>query len=221
MSKRPSVRQPQSQRASDTEFRVRNLFQRELAPGERVFAQGDPGERFFVIQSGCVEIVREEASGRRVVARLGPGDFFGEQSLLAAGAAHNASATATRPTGLLELDAGMLEAMCVERPEIAIRMIRVLVGRLVESERRLAALGSDDLLRPFVRALVRNAEPHEGRSVRIPLTLRELAEQAGLSLLEAHRALHQLVDRKALDLLDDVLIAPDLDTLSASLDVAG
>lgn len=208
-------------RGTETEIRVRSLFQRELAPGEQVFGQGDPGEQLYVIQSGLVELVREEASGRRVIARLGPGDFFGEQSLLGGPAAHSASATATEPTRLLELDAGMLETMCVEQPEIAIRMIRGLVGRLVEAERRLAALGADDLLRPLVRALVRNAEPHEGRSVRIALTLRALAEQAGLSLLETHRALHQLVDRKAIDLIDDVLVAPDLDTLSASLDVAG
>lgn len=200
---------------------MRSLFQRELARGEQIFAQGDPGERLYVLQSGLVELVREEASGRRVVAKLGPGDFFGEQSLLGSQTSHNASATASAPTALLELDAGMLEAMCVEQPEIAIRMIRVLIGRLVDAERRLAALGADDLLRPLVRALVRNAEPHEGRSVRISLTLRALAEQAGLSLLEAHRALHQLVDRKAIDLVDDVLIAPDLDTLSASLDAAG
>lgn len=215
------MRQEQLERGTDTEFRVRSLFQRELAPGEQVFGQGDPGEQLFVIQSGLVDLVREEASGRRVVAKLGPGDFFGEQSLLGTAAAHSASAIATQSTILLELDAAMLETMCVEQPEIAIRMMRVLVGRLVEAERRLAALGADDLLRPLVRALVRNAEPHEGRSVRIPLTLRALAEQAGLSLLDTHRALHQLVERKAIDLIDELLIAPDLDTLSASLDAAG
>ena len=54
--------------------------------------------------------------------------------------------------------------------------------------------------------------------MRIPTTLRKLAQEAGLSLLETHRALHQLLDRKLLQLVDDCLIAPDLDGLSGCLD---
>ena len=99
-------------------------------------------------------------------------------------------------------------------------MIRVLVSRLIEAERRLAALGVEDLLRPVVRSLVRHAQPAEGAApgVRIPTTLRKLAEEAGLSMLEAHRALHQLLDRKLVQLVDDCLIAPDLEGLSGCLD---
>jgi len=129
-----------------------------------------------------------------------------------------ARAVAVKNSALLELDRETLEAMCLAQPEIAIRMIRVLVSRLIEAERRLAALGVDDLLRPMVRALVRRAEPADGEGMRIPLTLRGLAEEAGLSLIEAHRALHQLLDRKLVHLVEDTLLAPDLEALSACLD---
>jgi CRP-like cAMP-binding protein len=124
---------------------------------------------------------------------------------------------AVNATRLLELDRETLESMCLAQPEIAIRMIRVLVARLIEAERRLALLGVDDLLRPMVRALVRQAEPQNGH-MRIPTTLRKLAESAGISMLEAHRALHQLFDRKLLRLSEHGLIAPDLEALSACLD---
>jgi CRP-like cAMP-binding protein len=111
--------------------------------------------------------------------------------------------------------------MCLGQPEIALRMIRILVARLVEAEGRLAALGVDDLLRPVVRTLVRDAQPVEkGEGFRVTTTLRRLAEDAGLSMLEAHRALHQLLDRKLCAVLDDGLIVPDLETLSAALDSA-
>jgi hypothetical protein len=113
--------------------------------------------------------------------------------------------------------------MCLAQPEIAIRMIRVLVSRLIEAERRLAVLGLEDRLRPLVRSLVRHAQPgpEPGRGARIPTTLRKLAEETGLSMLDAHRALHHLLDRKLVQLVDDCLVAPDLDGLSGCLDAAG
>ena len=201
----------------DTTDSIRTGYQRRAAAGEVIFDEGDPGDRLFVIQSGEIELAREGPGGHRVVARLGAGDFFGELGVVL-GERCAARAVAVKSCTLLELDRETLEAMCLAQPEIAIRMIRVLVSRLIEAERRLAALGVDDLLRPAVRALVRRAEPADGDGMRIPLTLRGLAEEAGLSLLEAHRALHQLFDRKLVHLVDDTLLAPDLEALSACLD---
>ncbi len=182
-----------------------------------IFEEGDPGDVLFVIQSGEVELTRRGASGRRMVARLGPGEFFGEMSVVLA-EPRTARAVAIGATRLLELDGETLEAMCIERPEIAIRMISRLTNRLIDSERRLAALGVDDLLRPVVRALVRGAEPDGDEGIRIHTSLRGLAGDAGLSMLEAHRALHQLLDQKLVRLVDDVLLAPDVETLSSCLD---
>jgi len=69
-----------------------------------------------------------------------------------------------------------------------------------------------------VRALVRDAEADREYGVRIPTTLRKLASDAGLSLLEAHQAIHQLLDQKLVRLVDDVLVARDVESLSACLD---
>jgi CRP-like cAMP-binding protein len=108
--------------------------------------------------------------------------------------------------------------MCHAQPEIAIRMVRVLVSRLIEAERRLAILGVDDLLRPVVQRLVRNATPDKKRGYRIPGTLRTIAEESGLSMSETHRALHQLFDNQVIRLIEDNLYAKDLDAISASLE---
>jgi len=200
----------------DTDFRVRSSYQSSYAPGDTVFDEGDPSDQLYVIQSGEVELTRETSTGQRVVARLGAGDFFGELGVVL-GERRTTRAVAVNATRLLALDRDTLESMCMAQPEIAIRMIRVLVSRLIEAERRLALLGVDDLLRPVVRALVRGAQPENGH-MRIPTTLRALAESAGISMLEAHRALHQLFDRKLLRLSEDALIAPDLEALNACVD---
>ena len=201
----------------DISVKVRSSYQRTLSPGEIVFDEGDPGDHFYVIQSGEVELVRESPQQQRVVARIGAGDFFGELGLVLGGP-RTSRAVAVSTTRLIALDRDTLEGMCLEQPEIAIRMIRVLVSRLIEAERRLAVLGADDLMRPIVRALVRHGEP-AGEGMRVTAKLKELATFAGLSMLEAHRALHQLFERKLVALAEDVLTIPDREALSATLDI--
>jgi CRP/FNR family cyclic AMP-dependent transcriptional regulator len=201
----------------DTGWRVRRTFERALRAGEIVFDEGEPGDHLYVIQSGEIELTRSGGDGARVVSRYGPGEFFGEMGVLL-GRPRTARATAACESRVLELDGPTFEAMCVDHPEIAIRVIQRLASRTIELEQRLATLGADDLLRPVVRLLVRWAEPAEGE-YRVATTLRALAVESGVRLGEAHRALGQLFDRKLVRLVDDELRIADLEALSAVLDV--
>lgn len=203
--------------SDNTVVQVRRSFERVFATGETIFEEGDTGDVLFIIQSGAVAVSRRALSGRRLIANLGPGEFFGEMCVIMS-EPRTARAAATCETRLLELDGETLEAMCIERPEIAIRIISRLTARLIDSERRLAALGVDDLLRPIVRALLRQAEPPDDQGVRFPGSLRDLANESGLSLLEAHHGLHQLLDQRLLRLVDDCLVAKDVDSLASCLD---
>lgn len=200
---------------SDAHIQVQETHERQYEAGDTVFEEGDEGDAVFVIQSGEVELSRLGTSGRNAVARLSAGDFFGEMSVIV-GERRTARAVAVVPTRLIELDAATFEAMCVDRPEVAIRVIRLLTMRLMDSEKRLSKLGGDDLLRPMVRVLVDRAENVEG-SFRIRRTLRQLAQDTGLSMLEAHHALHQLFDKKALRLVENQLVTPSLDSLTGCL----
>ena len=120
-------------------------------------------------------------------------------------------------TRVLQLDGRTFETMCVEQPEIAIRVIQRLAARMTHLEQRLAALGADDMLRPVVRVLVRRVQ-RQGSGGRVETTLRVLASEAGLSLADAHRALGCLMDQRLVRLSDDVLLIGDIEALSAALD---
>ncbi len=55
-----------------------HVKKRHFAAGETIVREGEPGEEFFVISDGEVEVIRADHE----VARLGPGDFFGEVALI-------------------------------------------------------------------------------------------------------------------------------------------
>jgi putative ABC transport system ATP-binding protein len=65
------------------------MTKRHYAGGETIIRQGDPGEEFFLISDGEVEVVRAD----REIARMGAGDFFGEVALIS-GEPRNATVVA-------------------------------------------------------------------------------------------------------------------------------
>jgi putative ABC transport system ATP-binding protein len=66
-----------------------HVKKRHFASGETVIREGEPGEEFFVISDGEVEVIRADHE----VARLGPGDYFGEVALIS-GEPRNATVVA-------------------------------------------------------------------------------------------------------------------------------
>ena len=66
-----------------------HMKKRHFAAGETIIREGEPGEDFFLISDGEVEVIRSDHE----VARLGPGDFFGEVALIS-GEPRNATVVA-------------------------------------------------------------------------------------------------------------------------------
>jgi CRP-like cAMP-binding protein len=80
-----------------------SLEERTAAAGEAIVRQGQAPDRFYVIMAGECEVVRDGGGGRQVLARLGPGRFFGETGLLA-GVPRTATVVAAGEVRLLALN---------------------------------------------------------------------------------------------------------------------
>lgn len=97
-------------------------------PADRVIArQGEVGTGFFVIASGAARVVRDGDT----IATLGPGDFFGELSVLD-GRPRVAQVIASEPTICLALASWDFEAIVRQQPDVALAVMRGLAGRLRE-----------------------------------------------------------------------------------------
>ena len=110
---------------------------RELvyAIGEPVVREGDSGESMFVVVAGAVEVNAVGADGRNVrLAGLGPGEFFGEMSLLT-GASRSATVTATVETRVLEITKSSFGHLLEARPGMLDTLGVPLANRLAERAR--------------------------------------------------------------------------------------
>lgn len=97
-------------------------------PADRVIArQGEIGTGFFVVVDGSVRVVRDGT----IVARLGPGEFFGELSVLDGGP-RVAQVLAAEPTRCLALASWDFERVLREEPAVALSVLRVVAARLRE-----------------------------------------------------------------------------------------
>lgn len=101
------------------------LVEVPFADGAVIARQGEVGTGFFVIASGAAKVVRDG----RTIATLGPGDFFGELSVLD-GQPRVAQVIADGATTCLALATWDLETVIAEEPAVALALLRGLAGRL-------------------------------------------------------------------------------------------
>jgi CRP-like cAMP-binding protein len=118
-----------------------SLRERGLRRGQIVFRQNEPGDEMFLVRAGTV-LVSRVVTGRveHVIARLGPGEFFGEISLLA-GLPRSATIQAETEAMLLVLDRIQLQRLIEQSPRAAAAffqaMVQVFIARLLASDERL------------------------------------------------------------------------------------
>ncbi len=106
-------------------------------PGDVIVQDGEQGDRMYIIVGGKVGVYQVDALlGLEVeLARLYPGQFFGEMSLLT-GAPRSAMCRALEHTEAMVLHQQVLFALMQRAPELSITMCRVLAERLSESDLR-------------------------------------------------------------------------------------
>jgi CRP-like cAMP-binding protein len=104
---------------------ARRVVQIEIPKDHVIARQGEVGTGLFLIARGSVRVVRDGDT----IARLGPGDIFGELSVLD-GQPRIAQVIADEPTVCLALASWDFEAVVREQPTVALAILRVLAGRL-------------------------------------------------------------------------------------------
>ncbi|HZU14434.1 MAG TPA: cyclic nucleotide-binding domain-containing protein [Chloroflexota bacterium] len=108
---------------------------RNYPAGTAIVREGQPGLGLYFIESGTVKVTQQTANGERELRTMGPGQSFGELSLLE-DRPRTATITAMEPTTCVLLDKMQFNAELRAHPEMAIPLLHVLAGWLLEAEQR-------------------------------------------------------------------------------------
>jgi CRP/FNR family transcriptional regulator, cyclic AMP receptor protein len=115
-----------------------SLRERNLKRGQVLFREGESGEEMFVVLRGSI-VISKPVTGRveQVLARIGPGDFFGEMSLFDR-SPRSATVQADSDVALLALDREAMRRLTEVSPRAAAAFFHALVQVFIE---RLRASG--------------------------------------------------------------------------------
>jgi CRP/FNR family transcriptional regulator, cyclic AMP receptor protein len=102
----------------------------DLREGKELTKQGKPGREFFILVEGTADVKR----GNRRVNRLGPGDFFGEISLIRH-TPRTATVVATSPVRTLVITERSFQTLLEHQPGIQNKVMSALAARLAPDEK--------------------------------------------------------------------------------------
>ncbi len=169
-------------------------FGREFPKGAVLCREGEPGHDMFVIQTGRVTISKSVGDIEKVLTTLGPGEFFGEMSILN-NKPRSATATCAEASKVLVIDGRTFEAMIRGNAEIALRLIKKLADRLQETNEQIETLLFSDASLRVVHFLTTAAEkaPRGPNGHRVEVAPEELAGRVGVRPEQAEEAVRKLL----------------------------
>ena len=171
---------------------------RRTFPRDRVVIMAEEeGDTLFVISGGKVKVSIVSEDGREVILSiLGVGDFFGEMSLLD-GHPRSANVTTMQETELLMVRRADFLRLVQNTPQIAVKLLSVLAGRLRKTDRMIEGLALSDVTGRITQTLLQLAEEQgkptpEGVLVKDRPTHQELANMSGTTRETVSRVLKRL-----------------------------
>lgn len=168
-----------------------SAIERSYESGEFVFWEGDAPEWFYVVTEGRVKVLKQSAAGKEfIVAFFGPGEMLGEVAVFE-GRSYPASAQAVSLSKVIGIERGHFLSFLAKRPDVALRIILVLGGRLREAQARLRDIAVERVEQRLSRTLLMLSTK---LGSELPFTRQEIAEMAGTTTETAIRFMSRLKD---------------------------
>jgi CRP-like cAMP-binding protein len=191
-------------------------LRKKYKKGNIVVLEKEMGAALFVIISGKVKIVRTDEDGREVILSIfGPGEFFGEMSLLD-GLARSASVVALTKAELFMIHRRDFLKLVNEHPQVAISLLGELTTRLRKADTQIKSLSLKDASGRVANVILMLADDigvfRKGKVEIDELPLQQdMANMAGTSRETVSRMLHQFIREGHLRLEGNKLTMNDYD----------
>ncbi len=184
-------------------------FARTYKAGDTVFFEYEPGDSFYLVQSGRVKIVKIFGNIEKTIDILKPGEFFGEMALLE-NAPRSASIVAVEDCKLLEFNRDNFKILMTGNPQMALKLLALFAKRIYDQKRRFAILTLADEHARVADVFVMLAEQMEpedaeddtGKRV-FSNSVNDIAHWAGMSPDRCRDVLHHFQEQRRVSVFQD------------------
>jgi len=158
-----------------------------------IIAAGDPTDSLYIVVSGRLKVMMGDEQGREVILSiLGPGEFFGEMGLLD-DLPRSASVVTLEPCELLKISKADFKRSLAENFGLSLTVMRGLVKRLREADRKIGSLAMMDVYGRVARLLLEMSEDVGGEKVVVrKLSKQDIAKMIGASREMVSRVMKDL-----------------------------
>ena len=169
------------------------ITRRSLPRSTTVMASGDPTDSLYIVLSGRLKVMMSDAEGKEVILSiLGPGEFFGEMGLID-DEPRSATVVTIEPCELLSIAKRDFKKSLADNFDMSMAVMRGLVRRLREADRKIGSLALLDVYGRVARLLLDMAENVDGEKVvtkRLPK--QDIAKMIGASREMVSRVMKDL-----------------------------
>jgi len=187
--------------------------------GELIFSEGQPCSGLYIIESGHVRVFKSSPDGReQVLAIEGPASSVAELPVFDGGS-YPASASAADDAEMLFLSKEDFQALCLENPKVALKVLRVVSRRLrglVAMIEQLSFMTVRHRLAILLLHLAKTGKrTKDGITFELSASNQELAAQIGTVRELVSRNLSQLQSEGLVQLRGRNILIPDVSALKA------
>jgi CRP/FNR family transcriptional regulator, cyclic AMP receptor protein len=169
------------------------VMRRSVARSTMIMSAGDATDSLYIVLSGRLKVMMSDAEGKEVILTiLGPGEFFGEMGLIDE-APRSASVIAIEPCELLTITKRDFKRCLAENFDLTMALMRGLVARLREADRKIGSLALLDVYGRVARLLLDMSETVNGEKIvtkRLPK--QDIAKMIGASREMVSRVMKDL-----------------------------
>ncbi len=166
--------------------------ERSFAPDEFIFWDGDAPDWFYIVAEGKVRVLKHSSSGKQfTIGFFGSGEMVGEVGVFE-NKPYPASAQAVTETRVIGIKREDLLSFLANRPQVALRIISILGGRLRDAQSRLRDFAGERVEQRLASVLVMLSSK---LGSILPFTRQEIADMAGTTTETAIRVMSHLKDR--------------------------
>jgi len=192
------------------------VTRRNVTRGSIIMAAGDPTDSLYIVLSGRLKVMMSDADGKEVILTIiGPGEFFGEMGLID-DSPRSASVVAIEACELLAITRRDFKKCLAENFEMSMAVMRGLVRRLREADRKIGSLALLDVYGRVARLLLDMSETVDGQKmVTKRLPKQDIAKMIGASREMVSRVMKDLQMggfiemRGSTIVLRDTILLPD------------